>query len=61
MNGGEGQREREKETERESAWNPMQDLIPQPWEHDLSQNQESNAQQTEPPRHPGPLHLNINL
>ena len=26
--------------------------IPQPWDHDLSRNQESDAQPTEPPRRP---------
>ena len=32
------------------AQSPTQDSIPQPWDHDLSQNQESDAQLTEPPR-----------
>jgi len=27
--------------------------IPEPWDHNLGQNQESDAQRTEPPRHPG--------
>ena len=35
-----------------SAWSPMQGSIPQPWDHDLSQNQESDAQPTDPPRCP---------
>ena len=29
-----------------------QGFIPQPWDHDLSRNQKSDAQPTEPPRHP---------
>ena len=55
---GEGQRERERERE-----NPKQAPICQhrarggarthePWDHDLSWNQESDAQPTEPPRRP---------
>ena len=30
----------------------MQGSIQQPWDQDLSQNQELDAQLTEPPRHP---------
>ena len=37
------------------TWNPMQGSIPQPWDHDLSRNQESDAQTTESPRHPAPV------
>ena len=49
--GGEGERENLKQTPH-SAQSPTQGLIPQPWDHDLSQNQESGAQPTEPPRCP---------
>ena len=63
MRGGwaEGERERETETETEtenlkqapcSAQRLMWGLIPQTWDHDLSQNQELVAQPTEPPRYP---------
>ena len=39
-----------------SVWNPTQGLIPQPWDHGLSRNQESDAQPTEPPMCPrGPI------
>ena len=31
---------------------PIQGLIPRPWDHDLSRNQESDAQPAKPPRHP---------
>ena len=34
------------------AWSSMQGLIPWPWDHDLSQNQELDAQPTESPRRP---------
>ena len=51
-------REREREREREnpkqalcSARSPTQGSIPWPWDHDPSQNQDSNGQLTEPPRH----------
>ena len=49
---GEGQEGERKNRKRapHSAWGPMRGLIPQPWEHDLSPNQESDAQLTEPPR-----------
>ena len=55
--GAEGEREREKEEkERDnpkqapcSALSPTWGLIPQPWDHDQSQNQESDAQPTQPP------------
>ena len=48
---GEGQRKREKENPKQaarcSAWSPTwgltQDSIPRPWNHDLSQNQESRC------------------
>ena len=35
-----------------SAWNPTWGSISGPWDHDLSWNQESDAQPTEPPRGP---------
>ena len=50
---GEGQRERKRENLQQaphSTWSLMQGSIPQPWDHDLSQNQELDAQPTEPPR-----------
>ena len=34
------------------AWSPMWGSISRPWDHDLSQNQESDAQLTQPPRRP---------
>ena len=52
---GNGQREKRRENlgqtlpgkhkAQDRAW-------PQDWDHDVSQNQESDAQPTEPPRHP---------
>ena len=53
--GGKGQREREKENLEQavcSAWSPTWGLIPQLWDHELSRNQELDAQPTEPPRCP---------
>ena len=50
MSEGEGHRKREKEKERESenlkqvpgsVWNPACGSVPQPWDHDLRQNPES--------------------
>ena len=38
-----------------SAWGS----IPRPWGHDLSRNQESDAQPTEPPRRPREAYLSI--
>ena len=35
-----------------SVQSPRRGSIPQPWDYDLSQNQESDAQPTEPPRCP---------
>ena len=35
-----------------SAWSPTRGSIPRPWDRDLSRNQESDAQPTEPPRRP---------
>ena len=53
---GEGQRERENPKQALcSAWSLTRDLNPQPWDHDLSPNQELDTQWTEPPRRP--LHL----
>ena len=48
LEGREGQREREnlKHEAWHGAWSP------EPWDHDLSQNQESEAQQTDPSRRP---------
>ena len=37
------------------VWRPMRGSISQPWDHDLSQNQESDAEPTIPPRHPSCL------
>ena len=48
-------REKERENLKQaphSARSLMQGLIPWPWDHDLVQNQESDAQLTESPRHP---------
>ena len=54
-------REKERERERErknlkqapcSVQSPMLGFIPQPWDHDLSQNQASEAQPTELLRRP---------
>ena len=47
----EGERENLKQAPH-SAQSLTQGSIPQPWVHDLSQNQELEAQQTEPPRCP---------
>ena len=55
--------EREREREKEggvwnlqqapcSAWSQTWGSLPQPWDHDLSQIQESAIRPTEPPRHP---------
>ena len=50
---GQGQRERENlEQAPCSAQSMMQGLIPWPWDHDLSRNQELDAQLTESPRGP---------
>ena len=49
--GTEGKRENLKQAPH-SALSPAPDSIPQPWDHDLSQNQESDAQPTESPRCP---------
>ena len=45
------ERKNHKQTPR-SAWSLVQGSIPQPCDHDLSQNQESDTQPTEPPRCP---------
>ena len=37
----------------------MQDLIPPPWDHDLSPNEESAAQPTTPPWHPGIVYFHL--
>ena len=54
-----GQRGRGRMKDRENpkqaphlAQSPMQGPIPRPWDHNLSQNQESDAQLTEPSRRP---------
>ena len=51
MSGGEGQRENLTQAPH-SAQSPTQDSIPQSWDRDLGQNQESDTQPTERPRHP---------
>ena len=43
-----------------AVWSQMQGLIPQPWDHDLGQNQESDAQLTEPPSYPYAQHFKVN-
>ena len=52
---GERDRGRDRENSSQapcSTQTPTRDLIPWPWDHDLSWNQESDAQLTEPPRCP---------
>ena len=52
---GEGKREREIENPKQaphSSQSLVWGSIPQPWDHDLSWNRESEAQPTERPRHP---------
>ena len=60
---GERMRERERETETETETENLKQVpcsaqswvwgsIPQPWDHDLNRNQESDAQLTEPPGAP---------
>ena len=52
---GEGEGERKRENIKQpphSVQSLTQGLIPRPWDHDLSRNQELDAQPTEPPRHP---------
>ena len=53
MSRGEGQKEKENlkqdpDSEQSLEWGS----IPQTWDHDLSLNQESDAQPTKPPRRP---------
>ena len=51
-----GERCRERENLKQaphSVWSLKLGLIPQPWDHDLSRNQDSETQPTESPRHPG--------
>ena len=53
--GGGREREREKRNFKQaprSVQNQTWGSIPQPWDHDLSPNQELDAQPTEPPMHP---------
>ena len=64
---GEGQRKK-REREREyfkhvpySVWSPTWDLIPWSWDPDLSWNQESGTQLTEPPRYPLLYYFNEGL
>ena len=47
-------RERGRKSQAASTWStdPTQGSIPQPWDHYLSQNQESDAEWTKPPRIP---------
>ena len=55
MSGGEGWAEGEKESLKQtlcSAWSPSQGSVPETWDHNLSQNQESDTPSTE---HPGAL------
>ena len=50
-----GKKERERENVKQascSKQSPKQGLILQPWDHDISQNEESGTQPTEPPRRP---------
>ena len=49
--GAEGERENLQQTAC-SARSQMQGLIPRPWDHDLSPNQESDGQAIEPRRRP---------
>ena len=50
---GEGQRERQSLNQASHlTQSQTQGSIPRPWEHDLSQNKESDAQLTEQPRRP---------
>ena len=56
----EGQRERERENLNKalhSVQRPTWGSISQPWDHDLGQNQELDAQPTEPPRRPHPYFM----
>ena len=65
MSRGEAEKERRTDRQREnlkqaprSVQSLAQGLIPPPWDHDLSQNQESDdTQPTEPPRRPEKLPL----
>ena len=52
-------RERERERQRQREYQADLDTgsISQPWAHDLSRNQESNAQLAETPRRPPPVHF----
>ena len=52
MNWGEWQIERESQAGSTLSTEPDVGLIPQPRDHDLSQNQESDTQPTEPPKCP---------
>ena len=45
-------RENESQAGSTLTWGPMQGWIPQPWDGDLSGNQELVTQPTEPPRRP---------
>ena len=61
---GEGGRERDNEYLRQaprSAQSLMWGSIPQPWDHDLRQNQQSHAQLTEPPRCPEHVTLDLTV
>ena len=58
--GAEGEGDREFQADPPLSTEPEVGLIPQPWDHDLSKNQESVAQPTEPPRCPHLLqHLTL--
>ena len=58
LRGGKEERAQREEQREKGKWtscwaqSPMWGWIPRPWDHDLSQNQESDAQLTKPPRRP---------
>lgn len=59
---GEMQRERERENPKQiphSVWSLTWGLVSRPWDHDLSRNQESDTQLTEPPGHPCAMHFSL--
>ena len=59
-----GERGRDRENPKQtpcSAQSLMWGSILQPWDHDLNQNQESDAQLTEPPRRPQMHYFHVNV
>ena len=52
--GAEKERDRDRDLKQAplSAQSPMWGSIPQPWDHDLNQSQESDTELIEPPRCP---------